>query len=320
MINQFKLFLFLLVFSLILLYIYNKSNLNETENLDSLISIINPEFKSNLQIKLRPSGLCEFKSKFVLIYIFTSVNSFTKRQKIRDTWAIKSLPNNLNFNLVFIIGDQRDEKINKQIKQEQYKYNDLIQGNFIDAYRNLSYKSLITWRWINKKCSHASYVIKLDDDVLLNTFKLNQFISKSNYNLFETNKNSFICWILRASYPLRNSDSKWFASEAEYNHNLYKNITSPNSPYPFYCNGPGVIMTTDLISKLYRKAFEIKLFWIDDVYVGILGHYVKADFKDITYLYSGDFNRLKDIIFVLNANSIDDIQRIWNYLIKSAII
>ncbi len=55
MINQFKLFLFLLVFSLILLYIYNKSNLNETENLDSLISIINPEFKSNLQIKLRPS-------------------------------------------------------------------------------------------------------------------------------------------------------------------------------------------------------------------------------------------------------------------------
>jgi len=56
MINQFKLFLFLLVFSLILLYIYNKSNLNETENSDSLISIINPEFKSNLQIKLRPSG------------------------------------------------------------------------------------------------------------------------------------------------------------------------------------------------------------------------------------------------------------------------
>jgi hypothetical protein len=61
---------------------------------------------------------------------------------------IKISFNLFNFNLVFIIGNTNhlNKTIDKLLHLEQYKYNDLIQGNFIDSYRNLSYKSLIAWK------------------------------------------------------------------------------------------------------------------------------------------------------------------------------
>ena len=86
---------------------------------------------------MQPIGLCNFKTKFIFIYVFTSVKSFAKRQLIRETWANKSF---LDFNLVFIIGKHLKENatITKLLEIEQNKCNDLIQGNFIDSYRNLS--------------------------------------------------------------------------------------------------------------------------------------------------------------------------------------
>ena len=43
------------------------------------------------------------KAQFIFIYLFTGVQSFTKRQLIRDRWANAHL-NLFNFNLTFIIG------------------------------------------------------------------------------------------------------------------------------------------------------------------------------------------------------------------------
>jgi hypothetical protein len=247
-------------------------------------------FKIYLQIKLEPTNLCKFKTKFIFIYIFTNVESFTKRQLIRDTWANKSL-NLFNFNLVFIIGktNHLNKTIDKLLILEQYKYNDLIQGNFIDAYRNLSYKSLIAWKWIKDKCNHASYILKLDDDVFLNIFKLKQILNNNN-NIFKSTSNSFIC-------------------------NVHPRL---DKHYPPYCLGVGVIITADIISKLYLKAFEIKMFWIDDVYVGILGKYINAQIENIDGLYSNDRNRSNDILFISGTETTEDVNEVWNLINNSS--
>jgi len=277
-----------------------------------LDSILNPEFKMNLQIKLEPTGLCKFKTKFIFIYIFTSVKSFAKRQLIRDTWANKSL-NIFNFDLVFIIGktNHLNKTIDKLLQLEQYKYNDLIQGNFIDAYRNLSYKSLIAWKWIKDNCNQASYILKLDDDIFLNIFKFKQILN--NDNIFKSTTNSFICKTIITS-PLRDLNSKWYVGQNEYNSDLYKNLNS--NQYPPYCLGVGVIMTADIIYKLYLKAFEIKLFWIDDVYVGILGRHINVQFENIAGFYSNDINRSNDVFFISDVETSEDFNKIWN-LIKT---
>jgi hypothetical protein len=302
--------IYVILFNIIKLNVRSKSPYYTSNELDS---ILNPEFKINLEIKLEPYGLCKFKSKFIFIYVFTSVKSFTKRQLIRNTWANKSL-NLFNFNLVFIIGkiNYSNETTDQSLYLEQQKYNDLIQGNFIDSYRNLSYKSLIAWKWIRNNCNQASYIFKLDDDIFLNIFKLKEILN--NYNIFKSTSNSFICKVPNSS-PIRDPNSKYYVTENEFNLKLYENGTD-NGNYPSYCSGVGVVMTPDIISKLYLKAFEIKLFWIDDVYVGILGKYINVKFEIIAGYYSNDLNRLNETLFI-NAEILDDFHKIWNLINKS---
>ena len=90
--NVIYIILFILIYVIYLFHVIKLRSSNETTaTTKELDSILNPEFKINLEIILEPNGLCKFKSKFIFIYIFTSVKSFTKRQLIRNTWANKSL-------------------------------------------------------------------------------------------------------------------------------------------------------------------------------------------------------------------------------------
>ncbi len=96
---------------------------------------------------------------------------------------------------------------------------------------------------------------------------------------------------------------------------LYENGTN-NGGYPSYCSGVGVVMTPDIISKLYLKSFQIKLFWIDDVYVGILGKYINVKFENIAGFYTNDLNnRINDALFI-NAETKEDFINIWNLINK----
>ena len=169
---------------------------------------------------------------------------------------------------------------------------------------------------IKNNCNQASFVLKLDDDILLNTFKLKNVL---NTNFFDDSiSNSFVCRTFYRAGVIRSENSKWYANYSEYNLNLYNNVTKSDSEYPTYCVGVAVILTTDIISKLYMKALEIKMFWIDDVYVGILGNYINARFKNIDnlYLYSGDLSKLNENLFIYGADSNEDTYKIWN-LIKN---
>jgi len=245
-------------------------------------SVLNPEFKTYLNFKLEPKDLCKFNNnnnKFIFIYIFTSVKSFSKRQIIRNTYGNKKL-NLFNF----------------------------------DSYRNLSYKSLTAWKWINLNCNNSNYVLKLDDDILLNTYKLKKMLIDNNQ--FKSNSNSFICQVLSQSGPVfYDKTCKTYVTDAEYNSNLYKNINI-HGLYPPYCKGIASLMTPDLISKLFEKALDLKLFWIDDAYVGILGKYINAQHENIPHLYSNNRSLANDILFIDGADTIEDMSQIWNLITK----
>ena len=79
-----------------------------------------------------------------------------------------------------------------------------------------------------------------------------------------------------------------------------------------------MIIATFIISKLYLKAFEIKMFWIDDVYVGILGKYINAQIQNIDGLYSNDRNRSNDILFISGTETEEDVNEVWNLINNSS--
>jgi len=282
--------------------------------------VINPELNSYLNIRLEPMKLCEknLKKKFIFIYVFVAVASFEKRDVIRRTWANKMFE---HIQVAFIIGKSSIPDINLRAEKEHKKFNDLLQGDFIDAYRNLSYKSLITWKWIlSSECSAAKYIVKIDDDLVLNTFNLLRFLNDENKFYPHVNfsiplKLTFFGEIFNMR-PIKDINSKWHVTDKEYNKELYR-----IDHYSNFCHGPSVVMTSDLIKQLYDKSYDIKVFWIDDVYVGILGRYINANFVqgaskfiDISQIVNVKNNDL--FLFVKGTTSTKDFESVWSILQK----
>ena len=54
-----------------------------------------------------------------------------------------------------ILGSTEDAKLQEDIEQENSDYHDIIQGDFFDSYRNLSYKNIMGKLWVSEFCSQV---------------------------------------------------------------------------------------------------------------------------------------------------------------------
>ena len=66
----------------------------------------------------------------------------------------------------------------KQLEEESSKYGDIIQGDFLDTYHNLSYKATMGNLWVAEFCSQAEFVVKTDDDQFIDLYE----VTTNNYN------------------------------------------------------------------------------------------------------------------------------------------
>jgi hypothetical protein len=153
-------------------------------------------------------------------------------------------------NLVFIAGLTLDSALDAQLVEENKKRGDVLIADFVDNYYNLTFKSLVAWRWIKYKCGKASFYLKLDHDVLMNTRKvMNALRDKS---VFKREPLAFYGNILYASYPLRHPMAKWYVSYTEFSEWIYKP----------YAHGPNYFMSNQLVPWLYNATLRSRDFWM----------------------------------------------------------
>lgn len=102
-------------------------------------TIVNPhDFKYILNPGKDICGKDNGKSVLLLIYVHTSPENFNQRQTIRETWGKRSMfPNN---RILFTMGATPKQEVNKLLALEFNYYNDIIQEDFTDSYKNLTYK------------------------------------------------------------------------------------------------------------------------------------------------------------------------------------
>lgn len=110
----------------------------------------------------------------ILILVHTAPRNTEKRSLIRQTWGTPHMTQgNSPLRLVFLLGAvPSDAAIQHELEQENERYADMVQGNFQDAYRNMTYKHVMALKWFNQHCAHAQLLIKVDDDVFVNTPQL----------------------------------------------------------------------------------------------------------------------------------------------------
>ena len=235
-------------------------------------TIVNPH---DFKVNINNPNICSASSIFLVIFVHSAVDHFQKRKTIRDTWASVTEYHDRSIRTVFLLGQIKDPKLQTKVEEEAQKYNDIIQEDFIDDYRNLTYKHIMGLKWVTKYCSHANAVVKVDDDTVVNTFKLvwvlETIVQQSRDNSIE---DIIYCSLVKESIPFRDPENKWYVSKNEY----------PAEKYPTYCSGYAYITTPGLVKQLYELSLRTHYFWIDDVYItGILAAKLNVSRTELKY-------------------------------------
>ena len=109
-------------------------------------------------------------SLFILSAARSQGKYYEKRVAVRDTWAQDM--KNYGISHYFVVALNRNQTINTELRREADTYGDILQFGFIDDYHNLTLKAISILRWIQTKCLHSTYILKTDDDVMVNVRQL----------------------------------------------------------------------------------------------------------------------------------------------------
>ncbi|KAL4223621.1 hypothetical protein ACF0H5_017090 [Mactra antiquata] len=176
---------------------------------------------------------------------------------MRETWTNETYFRHLGrLRVLFLLGRVNDYNLQLKIEEEFKTHKDLLQGDFVDAYRNLTHKGVMGYKWISEYCRNAKIILKVDDDIVINMFK---FFTDVFPKYSVTSKQIF-CNHLHPGTQLihRNKNSKWYVHEDHF---------KGQKTYPRYCRGFTVMITNDVIPAIFRSASLTPFFWVDDVYL-----------------------------------------------------
>jgi beta-1,3-galactosyltransferase 1 len=188
---------------------------------------------------------------FLIAFVPTSPSNYKNRLALRETWANMLIFPDLR--VLFMLGNRDNKKISKLIQYESETYGDIVQENFYDSYRNLTYKGIMALRLISEYCPKVKYILKLDDDILVNMYYLMKHL-KALYQFGLDRKNTILGFMYENTKIIRRVESKWFTTHQE----------MEGTHYQPYCGGAGFILTSDLAPIFYEASLYLKFFHIED--------------------------------------------------------
>ena len=84
----------------------------------------------------------------------------------------KELKKLKDINHYFMLGTGENGTYTEKLLAESDRYNDILIGNFIDSYYNLTTKSLSALQWSVDVCTETKSIVLCDDDVHFNEPKV----------------------------------------------------------------------------------------------------------------------------------------------------
>ena len=214
--------------------------------------------KHKYQFNLNNETICDFRV-FLLVYVLSSRRNELSRQIIRQTWASAREYDDNNVRVVFLTG-QKNDGSDASLKRESKKYGDIIEGNFQDTYENLTYKSVMGLHWATNYCNTTRFILKTDDDVVVNIYKLVHFLKEIDSGPKQTS-GFLYCNVEGQGYgvlPIRSDKSKFYMNETDYVFDLY----------PPYCHGPGYVFSVDVATQLLESTRKVPFLKFEDVFMG----------------------------------------------------
>lgn len=222
------------------------------------------------------ADLCHKRREGVklLILVTSAPDRSARRSAIRLTWGHYTLREDVA--IAFVVGLGSDTP-NQIVSKESNLYGDIIQGNFVDSYGNLTLKTVSMMEWIHNFCSESSFVLKTDDDMYINVPELLTFIGKH-----QDAKMTFFGRLVQKWRPFRDPSSHYYLSPEQYSASMF----------PDFLTGPAYLFTSDVVSDVYTKALKTTYLKLEDVFItGIV-----APSLNIKQQHIGEFYNIKILL------------------------
>ena len=196
--------------------------------------------------------------------VFSAVSHMKERATIRNSWAREAAALS-GVTVVFLVGKDDSYKaqyVQKQLENEQAKYSDVLQEDFIDTYRNLTLKSVALLGRVTRNCEGAGagrcprLVLKTDDDMFINLAAL--------WSLAQQTTGKYVllgALICGSQLHPTNPKNKGFIPDNQF----------VGRAYPPFLSGTAYLMSRHTVVALHRAARRHRTFLLEDVFVtGIL--------------------------------------------------
>lgn len=261
-----------------------------------LIDLRDFEFTKN------PEGCKEMSHQpLIIVLVHSASNNFNRRRAIRETWGGKDA----RAVLLFVVGLVNSVTLQEEMDLENEVHKDLLQGNFYDSYRNLTYKHVMALKWFVYNCPNVGYLLKTDDDAFVNTPLLYSYLKKS------TSSSEIFCNKIVNPTVRRDPDDKWHVPHDEYSEKFY----------PDYCQGLWILYPANIVFRLYQQAQKLSYFWIDDVHITV-GSSLKIHINPSSYLMLSEWEQrnllsgcvdaeAKPFFFAEHNISEKEIRKLW---------
>ena len=269
MIKAYFRFTFVVFFVYFLLYVIfhtasDKSNSLNCPNNDTIEArkLIQPNERT---VKLVPRNACNNDDrKLVLLIMVTShVSNRENRDIIRNTWAKDEFSFDKKFQLMFLLGQTVDTQLQTKVKEEYWKFGDILQESFLDTNATSTVKSLAMLKYFSQFCTqHAEYLFKVEENVYINIPQL--------YNLIHRNKN-----------PILLTGSLYCGTSSLGHGHRREDDTSSSNYYSFLASS-SYLMSRMSAWILYNTAMTTTIYPIENIYItGILPNmYNKLSIKE----------------------------------------
>lgn len=158
----------------------------------------------------------------------------------------------------------------KILNEEQAAYGDLLQGNFVDAYRKLVYKHVMALRWAitahsGGPANYVKFIVKTDDDTAYDVARLRELLNDLLHSEHSMS-DAFVAGEVRTQIHERDfvTVSKWYGSRSDYDlvHVM-----------PSYVSGSLYVTNLLTAQRLVQRAQDERndILWLDDIWImGVL--------------------------------------------------
>ena len=125
----------------------------------------------------RPQLPCRHETRILFgLKTEPSKRGRVRRAAIRETWGNIAHYSHYPAQVVFLLGITAENQLEHQLEDND----DLLVGDFVDTFHNLTYKDSLFFTWMKHECPSATYAFKGDDDIFVNPFELEKLVLREN--------------------------------------------------------------------------------------------------------------------------------------------